>query len=68
MVAALTAVEEGVGAIVVAEEVVAATVAVVAAEALVLTATVNLFVNFTARPDFPDGLFVFHDHLQMKSS
>ena len=66
--AALTAVEGGVGAIVAARAVVAATVAVVAAEAPLLTATVNLFVNSTARPDFPNGPFVFHDHLQMKFS
>jgi hypothetical protein len=64
-VAALTAVEEGVGAIVAAGVVVAA---VTAAEAPLLTAIVNFFVNSAARPDFLDGPFVFHDRLQMKSS
>jgi len=64
-VVALTAVEEVVAAIVAAGAVVAAATP---AEAPVLTATANLFENSTARPDFPDGLFVFHDHLQMKSS
>ena len=60
---AVAAAEEGIAAAAVAAAIVA-----VAAEAPLLTATVNLFVNSTARPDFLGGPFVFHDHLQMKSS
>jgi hypothetical protein len=64
-VVALAAVEAAVAAIVAAGAVVAAATP---AEAPLLTAIVNFFVNSAARPDFLGGPFVFHDRLQMKSS
>ncbi len=72
-VAAVTAVAVAVGvarAVVVAAEIAAAAVeeARTVAEAPALTRGANLFAKTIARPDLPDGLFVFRPQLELKFS